>query len=129
MSARKQPRRISRGSVLVLTIAALVLAILFLGWAKCGLGREEGSSGEDESKAPEVQTATADARPPVCLLRVDSDGTVRVGERTLTVAEAVAHCQGAEEVALDVAGDVPFGVVQDLRSALEGAGLRVRDTR
>ena len=63
-------------------------------------------------------------------MRVASDGTVQVaGNPVPTIDGAVATCKGSGEVLLDVAGDAPFGVVDDLRKALETAGLTVRDAR
>jgi hypothetical protein len=144
MNARKN-RRVSRGAILVLILAALILLLLFLGHGMCGLGKGEGDgdgNGGDQTTAPEAtpqraagvpdrddEPTAADARAAACRLRIESDGTIHAGDQAVELDAAVAHCAGAGEAIVTAAGDAPFGALQDLRAALEKAGLRVRTDR
>ena len=114
-----------RGSLAVILLAAAILLLLYLGWSRFGLGRQQSDSAP-QSIAEQPSPAT-DAAPRPCLLRIESDGRVVAGDRTLAGNELARHCRGAHEVVLDVAGDAPFGAVQDVRRTLEEANLLVRE--
>lgn len=127
----KNNRRVSRGTIIILILAALLLGGLGLGWARCGLG--QGGSGDSRGEGPKAAAdippdpASADASPPTCALQVASDGAIMAGGDKLTLAGAVARCEGAAVATVRPAGNAPFGAVQDLRKALEDAGITVRE--
>ncbi len=125
-------KRLNKGSLLIILIALAILIGLGVGWAECGLGRGDGESGDGDDTRPRGAAqlpAASDAAPAPCALRVASDGAITVAAdgAPVSVPDAVAACRGALSVTLDVAGDAPFGAVDDLRKALEDADLDVRE--
>ena len=126
----KHNRRVSRGTILIAILAALILGGLGLGWARCGMGQGQGDgAGEGPKTAADIprESTAADAGPPTCSLRVASDGTISAGADQVTLDQAVARCKGAAVATVRAAGNAPFGAVQDLRKALEEAGIAVRE--
>ena len=127
----KSKRRISGGTILIILIALAILIGLGIGWAQCGLGRGDGDSegtAQTAAELPDEAPPAADARPPLCRLTVASDGAIfDEARKKLTVQAAVARCREGTAAILEVAGNAPYGAVDDLRKALEEAGLEVRE--
>lgn len=125
-------RRVSLGTILIILLALAILLGLGIGWARCGLGQgdedDKGGQVRPAADVPAETVATSDAAPPSCILSVASDGAILADDGVkLSVDEAVARCRGGRTATLQVAGNAPFGAVDDLRKALEAAGLEVRE--
>ena len=73
--------------------------------------------------APATDARRTDAAPPRCQLRVDGEGVALDG-RPASVAEAVTACTAAGAADVLVTGDAVQGTWDELRAALDGAGVK-----
>jgi hypothetical protein len=117
--AKQLDRRQLRRKLLIwaLVIGAIVAAVLFLtcgrGWGLGGAGKGEGSGA----------TAPADAGPRRCSIRVTATGLTLDGAKADRDA-IVKACTGATADVV-VTGDARQGDWDDLKAALERAGIQV----
>jgi hypothetical protein len=114
-------RRRRKLTLFVLWIALIVAALL---WLRCGRGW--GTGGKDPGKgAGHVATATEKAEGPRrCTVRVSAEG-ITVDGKQQTRDEAVAACKQTEGALITVTGDARQGDWDELRTALEAAGVPV----
>lgn len=125
MSPKQPARRFRWGRLLVVgaIVAAAVLAFLYL---QCGSGWGFGpGSGKGEGKGsarPAVSTPL-DAAVPRCQLRVDAAGVALEG-KPVEIAAAVAACDKAGAADVVVTGDARQGQWDQLKAALDGAGVK-----
>jgi hypothetical protein len=115
-------RRRRKTLVVVLLIAAIIAAVLYLGFGR-GFGFGKGS-GTASGTGTNTTVATADARPARCALRVTAEG-ITVDGRIATQGEAVDACKAIGSADVVVTGDARQGAWDELRGALEAAGVAV----
>jgi hypothetical protein len=109
-----------------LLVGALVLAALYLtcgrGW---GLGGKGKGSGSGPGPGP-VQTLIAPSDGPrECQIRVAAGG-ITVGGKQATALEAVASCKDAAVAEVFLTGGAREGDWEDLKAALDRAGVQIR---
>ncbi len=128
--AKHLDRRQVRRKLLLwaLLVGAIVLAALYLtcgrGLGLGGLGAGKGE-GEGEGSGPvSPLLSTTDAGPRRCEIRVAAAGITAAG-KPATVEEAVAACKGAGEAKVVVTGGARVGTLEDLKAALERAGIQI----
>lgn len=121
--AKQLDRRRFRRRVLFLAafIGALVLAVLY---TTCGRGWGIGGAGKGEGSGPGTATPASDARPRRCAIRVTATGLVVDGKPTTRDA-AVTACMATEGADVVVTGNARQGDWDDLRTALEAAGIPI----
>jgi len=119
--ARELDRRKLRRKLLVTgaIVGLVVLAFLYL---RCGRGWGLGGGGKGNGTGSGTATATADAGPRRCALRISADG-ISVDGKPANRAAAVAACKTAGGAEVVVTGDATQGVWDDLRAALDAAGV------
>lgn len=105
---------------LAVVVALIVAAVLYLrcgaGW---GLG---GGKGKGEGGKGSAAAVSDDAGAKRCVLRVDATGISLAGEPA-TLDAAVTACKAAGGAEVRVIGDATQGVWDDLRAALDAAGV------
>jgi hypothetical protein len=113
----------------LLILGGLVAAAILLGW--CGRGwLGGGDSGDERKKAdeakvrPAVAVAVDAGSAPRCRLRVDKAG-VHLNGAVSSVEAVVAACKAVGEAELLVTGEAKYGSVEELKDALEKAGVRI----
>lgn len=128
MSRRRQQR--GTGGRLVIWAFVLGLLVAALMYLRCGEGLGFGPGGGDEDdhgRADEKQEVRPAVSEPVrrCQLRVDAKGVTLDGKPS-EVDAAVEVCKqaggGAELV---ITGDAVYGIQEELKSALDKAGVPV----
>ena len=121
--AKQLDRRRFRRRVLFLAafVGAIVIAVLYL---TCGRGWGIGGAGKGEGSGPGTATPAADAGPRRCAIRVTATGLIVDGKPAARDA-AVAACKGTEGADVVVTGDARQGDWDDLRAALEAAGIPI----
>lgn len=112
--------------VWVLLLGALVLAALY---ATCGSGWGLGGKGKgkgDGEGSGTVQTLVApgDAGPRRCQVRVSAGG-ITVDGKAATAEEVAAACKGAAAAEVRVTGGAREGDWEDLKAALDRAGIQI----
>ncbi len=116
-------RRRRRGRLLVLALLALAI-FLAVSYLTCGdrfgFGRGTGT-GTGKGTGTAAGSSAAKRR---CALRVTGAG-VTVDGASATPASAVERCRAAGAADVVVTGDARQGAWDDLRRALEGAGVEV----
>lgn len=122
--AKQMDRRQMRRRVLFLAafIGAIVLAVLY---ATCGRGWGIGGAGKGEGSGPGTASPAIDAGLARCKIRVTPTGLLLDGKpatRDVVVQTCNETTEGAEVV---VTGDARQGDWDDLRNALEGAGIPI----
>jgi hypothetical protein len=130
--AKHLDRRRMRRKLLVwlLIFGGIVLASLYLtcgrGFGLGGKGKGAGSGSGPGSGSGSVQTllAPADAGPRRCEVRVAASGITADG-KPATVEETVAACKGATAAEVLVTGGARQGDWEDLKAALDRAGIQV----
>jgi hypothetical protein len=115
-------RRNRKLLVLGLVAALIVAAVLFFGFGG-GFGFGKGE-GKGEGKGSGATTAISDAGPARCTVRVTAEG-ISVDGKLGDQAAAVAACKTAGAADVVVTGDARQGVWDDLRAALDGAGVAI----
>jgi hypothetical protein len=126
MSPKREKKR--GRPVLLVSLCGVLAAILYL---RCddGLGLLERVGLVDPEEPP---SATIDAAPPAvddarierCRLRLDGAGLTLGGE-PVELDDAVEACRAAGAADLVVTGDATFGTFEEVRAALEEAGVEV----
>lgn len=115
-------RRRRRMLFLLAWLVAIILAVLYL---RCGSGWGIGGKGKGEGKGAGAGSGSAQTTGPKrCVVRVDAKG-VRVDGKQMKREEAVAACKQTEGALVTVTGDARQGDWDDLRTALEGAGVQI----
>jgi hypothetical protein len=125
----KRRGRIGRLLFWAFAIAAIVAVFLIakcgggFGFGKGGMGSGQGSASKAGSGAGAGAGTATGAAKARCLVRVDGNGLTVDG--TLTTVEAViAACKKATAGAdVIVAGDARQATWEELRAALDGAGI------
>lgn len=134
---RRPPRRARR-----MALASLLLAAIVVGWLlrDCGLGLGPGGGlgfGPGELLGPDPGEDTAsdarpvqpiDARPGPCVLSLSSAG-LTLGGAPATVEEAVRACRAAGAAELHVTTAARAGTYDELKRALDQAGVVVNEHR
>lgn len=118
---RKFRRRIL---VLALLAAAIVLAITYL---TCGQGFGLGGKGKGKGEGSGPGKAIAalpDAPPARCAVRVHAKG-ITVDGKDLTRDQAVIACKATPGADVVITGDARQGDWDELRTALEQAGVTI----
>jgi hypothetical protein len=113
-------RRNKKLGLVGLWAVAIALAVMYL---RCGTG------GKGEGKGPGSGTTTPliqlePGGPKRCVVRVSSEGIV-VDGKTVDRAQAVAACKQTEGALITVTGDARQGDWDELRTALEAAGVKI----
>jgi hypothetical protein len=106
-------------------ITAIIIAVLYgtcgSGWG-LGKGKGDGSGAGAGSNKPLV--STVDAGPQVCTIVISAAG-ITVNGVPAKRDEAVAQCQPVGRAEVIVAGDTVQGNWDDLKAALDAAGIQV----
>jgi hypothetical protein len=120
-SELERRRRRRRLAFMAIWATLIALAILYL---RCGSGW--GTGGKGAGKGPGTGTAgSAQTQGPKrCVVRVSSEGITVDGKKS-TRDEAVAACKQTEGALVTVTGDARQGDWDDLRTALDGAGVKI----
>lgn len=98
-----------------------------LGVVGNGTGPRGSDSAEDTGDAPSDRAASADASAEAaarCQLRLDRAGLTMSGE-PVAVDGAVDACERAGAADFVVTGDARYGTFENIRDALEDAGVEV----
>jgi hypothetical protein len=125
--AKQLDRRRTRRRLTVWTglLALIIAAASYLrfggGFGALGLGGGSGD-GEDHGEGEEHRPVNHPTR---CAVRI-SAAAITVGGKPMTRDEAVAACKGTPGADVVVTGDTREGDWQDLRAALEAAGIVVQ---
>lgn len=113
---RRTRRRLTRWTALLaLVIAGAAYLRLGGGLGRLGLGGGDGDDGDARRPL---------AGPQRCTIRISAAG-ITVGSKPMARDAAVAACKGAAGADVVVTGDAREGDWQDLRAALEAAGIAV----
>jgi hypothetical protein len=113
-------RRTGRRVMLLLVLAgAIAVAILYL---RCGRGFGLGT-GTGPGPSTGI-TTIADAGPSRCAIRVTADG-ILVNRKPATRTAAVAICKATTGADVVVTGNARQGDWDELRAALDGAGILI----
>lgn len=113
---RRTRRRLTRWTALLaLVLAAAAYLRLGGGLGRLGLGNGDGDDGDARRPL---------AGPQRCAIRVSAAG-ITVGGKPMARDAAIAACKGAPGADVVVTGDAREGDWQDLRAALEAAGIAV----
>lgn len=118
LEARRRRRKLLFISVWA---AAIVAAILYL---RCGSGWGTGGKGAGKGAGSGGVTAVPAAGPKRCVVRVSAEGIVVDGKKA-TRDEAVAACKATEGALVTVTGDARQGDWDELRTALDAAGVKI----
>ena len=131
MSRRRQQR--STGGRLVIWVFVLGLLVAALMYFRCGegfgFGPGGGEDGDDESekgdkKQDELSPAVGGEAASRCQLRLDAKGVTLDG-KSVEVDAAVAACKKAGGAELVTTGDAVYGTQEELKAALDRAGVPV----
>jgi hypothetical protein len=111
-------RRMARKATLWTGLLALIAAAAM--YLRCGSGIGLGGIGQGTGEASAPLTPTH-SRP--CTLRVTATG-ITVNGKAMQRDDAVAACKAATGADVVVTGDARQGDWEDLRGALEAAGIK-----
>jgi hypothetical protein len=119
-------RRLRRRLLLWLVLlGAVVLAAMYAtcgsGWGLGGNGKGKGEG--DGTNTP--QTAVGDAQPKRCTIRIAAAGITVDGAKA-TREQAVKKCKATAGADVTVTGGAKQGDFDELRGALEAAGISFR---
>lgn len=106
---------------LAIWTALLAGAIAALLYARCGKGWGTGGKGAGEGGPRTVVAPTVDAAAR-CALRLAATG-LTVDGKPATIPEAIAACKGKTGADVLITGDARQGDWDELRAALEAAGI------
>lgn len=117
----KELDRRRRRRRLVISLSLLALAIAALLWLRCGhgWGTKEAGDGAGTGGPRTVPMLDAATR---CAIRVDATG-IRVAGEPATRDEAIAACKDKAGADILITGDARQGDWDDLRAALDAAGI------
>jgi len=101
--------------------AAIIAAVLYL---RCGSGWGTGGKGAGKGSGSGGPTAVPAAGPKRCIVRVSVEGIIVDGKKS-TRDEAVAACKATDGALVTVTGDARQGDWDDLRTALDAAGVKI----
>jgi hypothetical protein len=129
-ASQRLQRRSRRRRLLfwLLAIGAIAAAVLLIrcgggfGLGKGGLGVGGGSARG--LRAPTGSGSASAAAPARCAVRVDGSG-ITLGGTAAAVGEVVTACRASGGADVVVAGDARQGTWDELRAALDGAGVAV----
>lgn len=113
---RSRRRRLLAFALIAL---AILLALLYL---TCGRGL--GGKGAGKGAAGSARPVLVDAGPVRCQVRVTASG-ITVGGKPTSREEAVAACKRTTAADVIVTGDARQGDWDELRTALEAAGVEL----
>lgn len=121
--ASELERRRRRRKVIFFVVwaAAIVAAILYL---RCGRGWGTGGKGPGKGPGTGATGSAQTQGPKRCTVRVSAEG-ITVDGKKQTRAEAVAACKQTEGALITVTGDARQGDWDELRTALEAAGVEI----
>lgn len=129
MSRRRQQR--STGGRLVIWAFVLGLLVAALMYLRCGEGfgfgpggGEDGDDEKGEAKQDEMTRAVGGEPARRCQLRLDAKGVTLDG-KSVEIDAAVAACKKAGGAELTTTGDAVFGTQEELKAALDRAGVPV----
>jgi hypothetical protein len=123
-------RRNKKLGLVAIWAVAIALAVMYLrcgsGWGTGGKGAGKGPGSGESTPLIQIQPGG----PKRCVVRVSAEGIVVDGKQ-LKRDEAVAACKQTEGALITVTGDARQGDWDELRTALEGAGVKIfkRDDR
>jgi hypothetical protein len=125
VARRMDRRRMQRKLMLyVALVGAIVLAILYgtcgRGWGLGGKGAGEGGGGAGAGTA----APAVDAGPRRCTIKLAPEG-LTVDGKPATREEAVKICKATQGADVTVTGDTRQGDWDDLRAALDAAGITI----
>ncbi|HEY5949723.1 MAG TPA: hypothetical protein VIV40_29715 [Kofleriaceae bacterium] len=120
--ATELDRRRRRRKLLFISMwsAAIIAAILYL---RCGAGWGTGGKGAGKGPGSGASSVPA-AGPKRCVVRVSAQG-IAVDGKQMKREDAVAACKQTEGALITVTGDARQGDWDDLRAALEAAGVKI----
>lgn len=125
--ASELDRRRRRRRLLFLLLWAVLIAAAIL-YLRCGqgfgLGGKGAGSGEGSGPGTATSGSAVNAGPKRCIVRVSSEGIIVDGKK-LARDEAVAACKQTEGALITVTGDARQGDWDELRTALEAAGVQI----
>ena len=120
-SELERRRRRRRVLSLLVVAAAIAAALLYL---RCGAGWGTGGKAPGKGPGTGVVGSAATPGPKRCVVRVTVEG-ISVDGKLMKQPEAVAACKATEGALITVTGDARQGDWDDLRTALEGAGVQI----
>jgi hypothetical protein len=115
-----------RTYILLAAIAAGVIVGSYLQCGGLGLGPGFGfgkGAGSGTASAPTATATTTGAAPAPCKIRLDGSG-LSVDGKPATASEAAAACRASGTADLVVTGDARSGTYDELRAALDAAGVK-----
>jgi len=118
LDARRRRRRLL---FIAVWAAAIIAAVLYL---RCGSGWGTGGKGAGKGAGSGGVTAVPAAGPKRCVVRVSVEGIVVDGKK-MTQKEAVDACKATEGALVTVTGDARQGDWDELRAALDAAGVKI----
>jgi hypothetical protein len=123
LDRRRMGRKLFLWTIL---LGAIVLAALYLtcgrGWGLGGKGK--GAGPGTGPAAVQTLVSPVDAGPRRCQIRIAASG-ITAGGKPATVDEAVAACKGATAAEVLVTGGARQGDWEDVKAALERAGIQI----
>jgi hypothetical protein len=119
VASELERRRRTRRLVLICAwAAAIIAAILYM---RCGSGWGTGGKGPGKGAGTGSAATTGAKR---CVVRVTAEG-ISVDGTLMKRDEAVAACKQTEGALITVTGDARQGDWDELRAALERAGVQI----
>lgn len=119
VASELERRRRSRRLVLIAVWAAAIIAAIL--YVRCGSGWGTGGKGPGKGAGTGSAETTGPKR---CVVRVSAEG-ISVDGKLVKRDEAVAACKQTEGALITVTGDARQGDWDELRAALEGAGVSI----
>jgi hypothetical protein len=119
VASELEARRRRRRALFFLVWAAAILAALM--YLRCGRGW--GTGGKGPGKGEGTGSAAVQG-PKRCVVRVTATG-ITVDGKEMKREEAVAACKATEGALVTVTGDARQGDWDELRAALEAAGVQI----
>jgi hypothetical protein len=124
-SELERRRRRKKLTLILIWAIAIILAVLYL---RCGAGWGLGGKGEGKGPGTGTTGSATSAQPTAgtkrCVVRVSAEGIVVDGKK-MKQDEAVAACKATEGALVTVTGDARQGDWDELRTALEAAGVKI----
>ena len=114
-------RRRKKLALISIWATAIILAVLYL---RCGSGWGTGGKGAGKGPGTGTTGSAQTTGPKRCTVRVSSEGIVVDGKK-MKREEAVAACKATEGALVTVTGDARQGDWDELKAALEGAGVKI----
>ena len=118
LESRRRRRRLA---LLLIWAIAIALAVLYL---RCGSGWGLGGKGDGKGEGRGAIGSSQTPGPKRCVVRVSAEGIIVDGKKA-TKDEAVAACKATEGALVTVTGDARQGDWDELRTALDAAGVKI----